>query len=106
MRSLHHPESRFKARFHPDLEPIMRCRKGTQLGLIQGLPLAAGAYHREDRVGAGTIRYARPSSATAMGIHVDGYQRIKHRPEFIRDPPSSSRLVIGRARSLSRLVIS
>jgi hypothetical protein len=37
------PQRQEDPRIHPFLEPIMRRRMRAQLGLIQGLPLAAGA---------------------------------------------------------------
>ena len=99
------PEGEKDPCIYPHLKPIVRRRMGTQLCLIQRLPLAARSQNVEDSIGTGTIRHARPSSAKAMGIDVDGQQRLKHGPEIIRDPRSSSRMVIGRALSRSRLVI-
>ncbi len=89
--------------FYPHLKPIVRRRMGTQLGLIQRLPLAASAQDVEDGVGTGAIGHARPSSTKAMGIDVDREERLKYGPEVIRDAKSSGRTVIGRALSLTLL---
>src|SRR5258706_12158571 len=51
------PELEEDAGCHPGLEPIMRRRMRTQVGLVQGLPLAARAQDVEDREGAGTNQY-------------------------------------------------
>src|SRR5512135_768050 len=44
------PEFEEDSRFHPLLKTVMRRRMRTQLGLIQGLPLAACAQHVENGI--------------------------------------------------------
>jgi hypothetical protein len=67
-------------RFHPLLKAIMRGRMRTQLGLVQGLPVAAGSQDVEDRVDTVSIRHARSSSAKAMGVDMHGQQGLEHCP--------------------------
>jgi len=47
------------------------------------LPLAARSQHVEDRVGTISIGHARPSPAKAMGVDVDGQQRLEHGPQLV-----------------------
>src|SRR5438874_1504286 len=61
---------------HPLLKAIMGGGVGTQLGLIQGLPLAPRAQHVEDGIGTVAIRYTWASSPKAMGVHMHRQQRL------------------------------
>ena len=72
----------------------------TQLGLVQGLPLAARAQDVEDRISTAAIGDARSSSAEAMGIDVDRQERLEHRPEGIGDAKTGGGPIIGRASTL------
>ncbi len=99
------PEGEKDPCFYPHLKPIVRRRMGTQLGLIQRLPLAARSQNVEDSIGTRTIRHARSSAAKAMGIDMDGQQRLKHGPELLRDPKPGRSTVIGRALARSWLLI-
>jgi hypothetical protein len=74
---------------------------GTQLRLVQRLPLAAGAQHIEDGISTGTIGHARSSSAEAMRIDVDRQERLEHRPEGIGDAKAGGSPIIGRASPLA-----
>jgi hypothetical protein len=67
----------------------------TQLGLVQRLPLTAGAQDVEDRVSAGTIGHARSSAAEAMPIDVDWQEGLEHRPQGIRNPEARRGVVIA-----------
>ena len=71
------------------------------LGLVQGLPLAARAQHIEDGIGADAIGHARSSAAKAMGIDVDGQERLEHGPEIIRDAKPGGGAIIGSAYALA-----
>src|SRR5260221_428614 len=75
----------------------MRRRMGTELGLVQGLPLAAGAEHVEDRVGTRAIRDTRSPPAKAMRINVNRQQRLQHGPLLIGDAKPGRRTIIGRS---------
>ncbi len=72
-----------------------------ELGLVQGLPLAAGAQHVEDRISTGAIGDARASSAEAMLVDMDRQEGLEHRPEGIGDAKAGGGSVIGRARTLA-----
>jgi len=76
---------------------------GAQLGLIQGLPLAAGAQDRADGVGAGAIRDARPPAAEPMPVDVGRQQRPQDGPQVVTDPKARRRAVIRRPRALAGL---
>ena len=52
---------------------------------VQGFPLAAGAQHVEDAVGAGAVGNPGPTAAEPMSIHTLRYQRLQHFPEFVGD---------------------
>jgi hypothetical protein len=60
------PQFEEDSRLHPLLKAVMCGRMRTQLGLIEGLPLAARAQYIEDRVGTVSIGHARSSPAKAM----------------------------------------
>src|SRR5260370_1145261 len=70
------PECEEDSRLHPLLKAIMGCRVRTQLGLIQGLPLATRSQHVEDGIGTVAIRHPWASSPKAMGIHMHRQQRL------------------------------
>jgi hypothetical protein len=95
------PEPEEDAGCHPGLEPIMRRRMRTQVGLVQGLPLAARAQDVEDRVGAGTIGHPWTASAKPMPIDVLRQQGVEHRPQLIRNAESSGGTVIWRTLALA-----
>src|SRR5438105_12884184 len=61
---------------HPLLKAVMGRRVCTQLGLIQGLPLAPRAQHIEDGIGTLAIGHAWASSPKAIGVHMDRQQRL------------------------------
>jgi hypothetical protein len=67
----------------PLLIAVMGGGLGAQVGLIQGFPLAAGAQDGEDGVGAAAVGGAGASAAKAMGLDVDGDERLKDSPEGI-----------------------
>src|SRR5919202_87513 len=60
----------------PLLKAVVRGGLGTQVGLVQGLPLAAGAQHVEDGVSAAAVGDARASTAKAMRIDPDRDERL------------------------------
>jgi hypothetical protein len=80
--------------FHPGLKSVMCCRMGTQLGLVEGVPLAAGPQDVENRIGTGSIRHSRSSSAKAMGVDVNGQQWLKDGPQRIRNAKSGRGAVV------------
>ncbi len=88
------PECEEDSRLHPLLKAIMGCRVRTQLGLIQGLPLATRSQHVEDGIGTVAIRHPWASSPKAMGIHMHRQQRLQLRPQLIRDAKSRRRAII------------
>src|SRR5512134_732279 len=74
---------------------------GTQLSLVQGLPLTAGSQYVEDGVGTAAIRHTRTTAAKAMAVHPFGQQGFQHRPQVIRDTESGCGAVIGRSRPVT-----
>jgi hypothetical protein len=66
-----------------------------QLGLVQRSPLAPGPQDEEDGIGAGAIRHTRSSPTKAMGIDVDGQQRLEDGPQLIGNPEACRGAVIG-----------
>src|SRR5258708_32084359 len=88
------PECEEDSRLHPLLKAIIGCRVRTQLGLIQGLPLATRSQHVEDGIGTVAIRHPWASSPKAMGIHMHRQQRLQLRPQLIRDAKSRRRAII------------
>jgi hypothetical protein len=97
------PQLEKDACFHLCLKPIVRCRMGTQLGLIKGLPLAGSSQHREDRVGTVPVCNARSPASKAMRIDVDGQEWLQHGPQFIGDAKPGGGPVIRRALPFSFL---
>jgi hypothetical protein len=73
----------------------MRRRMGTQLGVIQRLPLAAGPQDVEDRIGTTPIRHTRSPAPKAMRIDVDGQQRLQDRPQRIGNTETGRSVIIG-----------
>jgi hypothetical protein len=68
----------------------MRRGTGAKLGGVEGLPLAAGAQHKEDGIQAHAIGGTRPAAAEAVGV---GMRRQVHGdlfPEVIGDAPLRS----------------
>src|SRR5215470_5333210 len=53
----------------PCLKAVMGRGFGTQLRLIQGLPLAARAEHIENGIGTAAIRHTWAAAAKAVGVH-------------------------------------
>jgi hypothetical protein len=51
-----------------------------QFSLIQRLPLASGSQDKEDRIGAGSIRNTRSSTAKAMRLDMDWEQWMQDGP--------------------------
>ena len=93
------------ARFYPGLKPIVGCRMSTQFGLVQSLPVAAGAQNVEDRIGTTPIRDTGSSPAKAMRIDVDWQQWLQHGPQLIRNQKSRRGAIIRRPLSLSLLIV-
>ena len=57
---------------------------------IQGFPLASGAQHVEDAIGAGAIGNPGPATAEPMGVHMLWDQGLQHFPELVRDLETAS----------------
>src|SRR5947209_12278889 len=95
------PEGEEDAGLHPLLKAIMGRRVRTQLGLIQGLPLASRAQHVEDGIGTVAIRHPWASSSKAMRIHMHRQQRVQLRPQLIRNAKARGRAIIRRPLSFS-----
>ncbi len=75
----------------------------TQLGLVQGLPLASRSQHIEDRIRTASICNARSPASKAMRIDVDGQEWLQHGPQFVGDAISGGGPVIRRALPFSFL---
>ncbi len=69
--------------FHPLLKAIVRGRMRTQVGLVEGLPLASSSQNEEDGVGTVSIWHAWPSAAKAMRIDMRWQQRLEDCPQLI-----------------------
>jgi hypothetical protein len=46
-------------------------RARTEIGLIEGFPLATGPKHIKDGIGTFAIWHTRSPAAKAMGVHMD-----------------------------------
>src|SRR5262249_59871143 len=57
-----------EAGLHPLLEAVVGGGAWDEAGGVQGLPLAAGAKHEEDRLQAVPVTTARPAAAEAVGV--------------------------------------
>src|SRR5919202_4220831 len=86
----------------PRLEAVVGGGLGTQVGLIQGFPLAARAQDIEDGVSAAAVGDARTTTPKAVAIEMDGDERLKHGPEGIGDTEGGGRRVIGRTHARAR----
>ena len=75
-------------RLHPRLIPIMGGRMRHQFGLIQRLPLTAGAQDVEDGIGARQSA-PRPTAAETVRVHMDR-QEAARPPTRHRRPESQS----------------
>jgi hypothetical protein len=60
----------------PLLKAVVCGGLGTQLGLVQRLPLAAGAQDIKDGISAAAIRRSWTATAKAVGIGVNRQQRL------------------------------
>ena len=67
----------------PFLKAQVRGGAGANARGIQGLPLATGAKHVEDAVGAGPVRDPGAASAQGMGIHPLGKEWGQRLPQFV-----------------------
>ena len=74
---------------HPSGNPLLKAQvgrgPGADAGGVQGFPLAAGAQHVEDAVGAGAVGNPGTAAAEPMGVHVLGDQWLQRFPEFVGD---------------------
>lgn len=75
------------ASLDPLLKAIVSGGPRTELGGVQGFPLAAGAEDEEDGIGADAVGSARPAAAEGMGIDVGRNGELQKIPELIRDTP-------------------
>jgi hypothetical protein len=91
------PEFQEHVSFDPLLKSVVGGGLGAQLGLVQSFPLAAGAQHVEDGIGALTLWHPGPATAEAVGIHPYRQQGLQHCPEFVRDAETRGGLIIGRS---------
>src|SRR5260370_13892338 len=78
------PELEKHACFYPRLKPIVRRRMRTELGLVEGLPLATRSQHVEDGVGTAAIGNTGASPAKAMRVDLGGKEGLQSRPQFMR----------------------
>jgi len=88
------PEVEKDARFDPGLKPIVRGGFGTQVGLVQCLPLAAGAENVKNGIGTAAIWDPWTATTKAVGVHSDGEPRCQHRPQGIGNAKPSGRAVV------------
>jgi hypothetical protein len=75
------------ARLDPFLKAVVSGGSGTELGGVQGFPLAAGAEDEEDGIGTDAVGGARPTATERMGIDVGGDGDFQDFPEVIGNAP-------------------
>src|SRR5260370_11992517 len=75
----------------------------TQLGLVEGLPLASGSQDIKDRVCTAAIRDTGSSAAKTMGVDRDWKPWLQDCPQFIGNPKCCRRPVIWRPLTTSFL---
>src|SRR5947209_13668345 len=88
------PELEEDSGFDPLLKAIMGRRMRTQLGVIQGLPLAASSQDVENGIRTVAIRYPWASSPKAMRIHMHRQQRLQLCPQFIGDAKAGGGTIV------------
>ena len=77
------PESEKDPGLYPFLETVMGGGAGNQIGRIQGLPLATGAQHVENGIGALSIWPPGATSTQRVSVPVLGKKGLEHLPQFI-----------------------
>ena len=92
------PERLEEAGTHPLLEAVVGRGSRAEAGGVQGLPLAAGAQHKEDGLQADAVGRARTAASEAVRVFVFGEQRGDGLPQVVGDAPSigDGTLVHGR----------
>jgi hypothetical protein len=83
----HLPELEEDALLDPLLEAIVGGGPGTELGGVQGLPLATGAEDEEDGIGTDPVGGAWFAAAKGVRVRVFRDAYLHELPEFIRDTP-------------------
>jgi hypothetical protein len=91
------PEFQEDASLNPFLEAVMSRRFGTQVSVLEGVPLAASAQNVENGSGAAAIGDARSSSAEAVSVEAHGNERLKNSPEGVRDAEGGGGWIIASA---------
>jgi hypothetical protein len=81
------PELEEDAGCDPLLEAIVGGGTGTELGGIEGFPLAAGAEDEEDGIGTDAVGGAGFAAAKGVRVVVFGNAQLHKLPEFIGDAP-------------------
>ena len=89
------PQLEKHASLDPFLVTVMSGRARAQVGLVEGLPLTAGAQDVENRIRTLPVWYTWPSTTKPVRIHMDGQHWLQDRPEFIRNPKTGGGLVVG-----------
>src|SRR5262245_23439504 len=85
------PQAQEEAVGDPLLEAVVGRRAGADLRRVERLPLAAGAQHEEDGVGAVAVRLARPAAAEAVRVGAPADQGLHLRPQSVGDAPALPR---------------
>ena len=93
------PELQEDASLDPFLKAVVSSGFGAQVGVLQGVPLAASAKNIEDGIGAASVGDARSASAEAVRVDSDRNERLKHGPESIGDAEAGRRCIISSALS-------
>ena len=93
------PEFLKDASLNPFLKSVMSSGFGTQVGVLEGFPLAAGAKNVENGIGAASVRDAGSASAEAMGVEADRDERLKDGPQSIGDAEGGGGWIVARALS-------
>ena len=86
---------------HASLDPLLKAVVsrgfGTQVGVVEGFPLAASAKNVENGIGAAAVGDAWASSAEAVGVDTNGNERLKDGPQSIRDAEGGGGWIVARA---------
>jgi hypothetical protein len=85
-------------RCHPLLKPVMSGGLGTELGLVQGLPLASCPEDIKNSIGTAAIRDTGPSASKAMRLDIRWEQGCQNGPQLIGNAEPGGGPIVWRAR--------
>jgi len=91
------PEALKEAVLDPGLKAVVGRGTGAEARGGERVPLAAGAQHEKDGVGAQAVRHAGPSAPKAVGVFMLRQERFHQGPQLVADPeaPAGTRNALG-----------